>query len=95
MRVFLCEKPSQGRTSPVLGAGQRVQRLLQRHGCRRDLVHRPSGRSGSARGYDERSSAGPSSNCPSFPSAGVSSPRRRPPRNSRSSSSSSARHPSW
>jgi DNA topoisomerase-3 len=49
MRVFLCEKPSQGKDiARVLGAGQRG-RLLQRRGCRRDLVHRSSGRSGSAR----------------------------------------------
>lgn len=96
MRVFLCEKPSQGKDiARVLGAVQRGNGCYSGAGvvvtwCIGHLVERFRPKATAS-----NTSAGPSSNCPFFPSVGVSSPRRRPQRNSRSCSSSSPRRASW
>ncbi len=51
MRLFLCEKPSQGKDiGRILGATQRGEGCLNGSGVTRHLVHRPSRRSGSTRG---------------------------------------------
>ena len=73
MRVFLCEKPSQGKDiARVLGAGQRGNGCYSGAGvvvtwCIGHLVEAVP-----PEGYGDSTSAGPSSNCPFFPSAGVS-----------------------
>ena len=84
MRVFLCEKPSQGKDiARVLGAGQRGNGCYSGAGvvvtwCIGHLV-------------EAVPPEGPSSNYPLFPGVGVSSPRRRLWRSSGSCSNSSPR----
>ena len=96
MRVFLCEKPSQGKDiARVLGAGQRGNGCYSGAGvvvtwCIGHLVEAVA-----PEGYGEQYKRWAIEQLPIFPSAGVSNPRRRPRRSSRSCSSSSPRRASW
>jgi DNA topoisomerase-3 len=90
MRVYLCEKPSQGKDiARVLGAGQRGNGCYSGAG-HRDLVHRSSGRSGSARRLRRAVQALVHRATAHHPRAWRVEPKARPPRNSRSSNSFSS-----